>query len=271
VTKPNIAAHFLLLIALAWLPCSWSPCLAEHAWASGPQGSLRREGLEEKTQAPHRPARREINDISFAAASAPIRVIIFGDSIAAGYGVDQNEAFPAQLQAISDREGARLTIINAGLSGETSAGGARRIGWVLKQPADILLIELGGNDALRGLPISQLEKNLRDITTTARSLHPKIRVLLAGMRAPPNLGEPFASEFASVYPRLASELNLNLIPFVLEGVGGVAELNQADGIHPTPEGHKRIAEQVWPYLAKEAEYFSGSDSKSSLKKADSLR
>ena len=203
-------------------------------------------------------------------APSPVKVMVFGDSIAAGYGVDPAEAFPAQLQAIAEREGYFVRIINAGLSGETSAGGARRITWVLKQQVDILLIELGGNDALRGLPLAQLEMNLRNIVTTARSLHPKIRIILAGMRAPPNLGEPFASEFASVYPRLAAELSLNLVPFILEGVGGVEGMNQADGIHPTPEGHKRIAEHVWPYLMKEVAQFPFAVSRSQSKSTHSI-
>lgn len=183
-----------------------------------------------------------------AEASSRVRVVIFGDSIAAGYGVDPSQAFPAKLQEIANRNGKSITIVNAGLSGETTAGGARRIQWILRQPVDILMIELGGNDALRGLDPAQTERNLREIISLARAKHSQVKIILAGMKAPPNLGSDFATKFEAIYPRLASELDLTLIPFVLEGVGGEASLNQEDGIHPTPAGHEIIAKLVWPYL-----------------------
>ena len=178
----------------------------------------------------------------------PPRLVVFGDSIAAGYGIDQNEAFPAQLQLLADSEAVAVVVVNAGLSGETTAGGARRIIWVLKQPVDILLIELGGNDALRGLDLKQTEENLRAIIQTARERHPQVKIILGGMKAPPNLGADFTARFETLYPRIAKDTGVTLIPFILEGVGGVAELNQADGIHPTAEGQKVIAETVWSFV-----------------------
>ncbi len=188
-----------------------------------------------------------------AEESRPPRVLVLGDSIAAGYGLDLAQAFPAHLQRIADSENFGVEIINAGLSGETSAGGARRITWVLKQRIDILLIELGGNDALRGLNPAHTESNLRAIIATALAHHPKLRIVLAGMKAPPNLGSEFTSRFENVYRRIASDTHIPLIPFVLEGVGGVNELNQADGIHPTEAGQRIIADTVWPYLKREIE------------------
>ena len=178
----------------------------------------------------------------------PQRLLVFGNSIAAGYGLDQSEAFPAQLQRLSDEASVPLEVVNAGLSGETTAGGARRISWVLKQPVDILLIELGGNDALRGLDLEQTEANLRAIINASKARYPKLKIVLGGMKAPPNLGADFTSRFESIYPRIARDTGVALIPFILEGVGGVAELNQADGIHPTAEGQKVIAETVWSFI-----------------------
>jgi len=178
-------------------------------------------------------------------------VVILGDSIAAGYGLDTSEAFPAYLQKLANIAGIKVTIVNAGLSGETTSGGARRINWILNQPVDILVIELGGNDALRGLDLNQTEANLRSIIVSARAKFSTIRIILAGMLAPPNLGQEFTERFRSIYPRIAAQESVKLIPFILDGVGGVRELNQPDGIHPTAEGHERIASIVWPYLKAE--------------------
>jgi acyl-CoA thioesterase-1 len=180
-----------------------------------------------------------------------MRVLVFGDSIAAGYGLDPSESFPAELQRIVDEKiGPAVKVVNAGLSGETTAGGARRISWVLQQHVDILLIELGGNDALRGLDLKQTEENLISIISAARKRYPSIYILLGGMQAFPNLGPDFASKFQAIYPRIAEQHSVELIPFILEGVGAVKELNQADGIHPTAEGQKLIAKLIWPYLEK---------------------
>jgi len=187
---------------------------------------------------------------------SPIRVLVFGDSIAAAYGLDPADSFPAVLQKMADDESKEITVINAGLSGETTAGGARRINWVLKQKIDILLIELGGNDALRGLDLKQTEANLVSIIKAAREKYPEVHILLGGMQAPPNLGSDFSEKFRAIYPRIALEQSVELIPFILEGVAGVAELNQNDGIHPTAEGQKIIANLVWPYLKRGIEKIS---------------
>lgn len=184
---------------------------------------------------------------SVAAEKGPgrLRVLVMGDSIAAGYGLEPGEAFPAKLQQLADDKGVNAEIINAGLSGETSAGGVRRIDWLLRQPVDIFVLELGGNDALRGLAVDATERNLMEIITRVRGRYPAVRVVLAGMKAPPNLGPDFTKSFEDIYPRVAKATGSLLIPFVLEGVAGVAALNQADGIHPTADGQRIIAKNVW--------------------------
>jgi acyl-CoA thioesterase-1 len=185
--------------------------------------------------------------VSAAEPSLP-RVLVMGDSIAAGYGLDPGKAFPAQLQRFAVEHGIKVEIVNAGLSGETSAGGARRISWLLRQHVDIFVLELGGNDALRGLAVNETEVNLTQIITRARERYPTVRIVLAGMKAPPNLGPDFTSRFEALYPRVASATGSILIPFVLDGVAGVPELNQPDGIHPTVEGQAIIAKTVWGTL-----------------------
>ncbi|HEY6227630.1 MAG TPA: arylesterase, partial [Verrucomicrobiae bacterium] len=175
------------------------------------------------------------------------RVVVLGDSIAAGYGVDPDEAYPAVLQRKIDAAKLPYTIVNAGLSGDTTAGGLRRIGWILKQPLDILVIELGGNDGLRGIPISETRTNLQEIIDRARAKYPKVKIIVAGMKMPSNMGE-YAAEFEKVFPEIAKKNKTLLVPFVLEGVGGKADLNQADRIHPTPAGHEIVAQNIWPVL-----------------------
>jgi acyl-CoA thioesterase-1 len=176
------------------------------------------------------------------------RVLVMGDSIAAGYGLEPNQAFPAQLQHLADARGVKVEVVNAGLSGETSAGGVRRVNWLLKQPVDIFLLELGGNDALRGLALDETEHNLLEIIKRVRERYPSVKIVLAGMKAPPNLGADFTDRFEGIYPRVAKATGATLIPFILNGVGGVPEMNQPDGIHPTAEGQSIIAETVWSSL-----------------------
>jgi len=182
------------------------------------------------------------------AAAKNIRVVVFGDSIAAGYGLDPSEAFPTVLEELARADGTDITVVNAGLSGETTAGGARRITWILNQPIDIFVLELGGNDALRGLDLAQTESNLRTIITAVKAKHPQAKIILAGMLAPPNLGQDFTDRFRNIYPKLATETGATLIPFILEGVGGEAAYNQPDGIHPNRDGHRMIAQTVWRYV-----------------------
>ncbi len=173
-------------------------------------------------------------------------VVYLGDSLTAGLGLPENEAFPGLVgDALEGRE-LPVRTVNAGVSGDTTAGGARRIDWILRQRPDVVVIELGANDALRGLSPAMSEENLRQIGVKALAAGAK--VLLVGMKVPPNYGPEFVRDFESIFPRLAGELGVPLMPFLLEGVAGNPDLNQADGIHPNAEGHRRIAESMLPYL-----------------------
>jgi acyl-CoA thioesterase-1 len=178
------------------------------------------------------------------------RIVVLGDSITAGFGLDPSQAYPALLQQKIDAAGLPLAVVNAGLSGDTTAGGLRRVDWVLGEGADVLVIALGGNDGLRGLSPKQTEENLLGIIKKARAKLPGISVIIAGMQMPENMGREFVQKFSAVFPRVAAEAGVTLMPFLLEGVGGVPELNQADMIHPTPEGQMRVAENVWKVVEK---------------------
>jgi acyl-CoA thioesterase-1 len=175
-------------------------------------------------------------------------ILFFGDSITAGYGIDSEDAFPAIIQGKLDSNNLNYRSVNAGLSGETSAGGVRRVEWVLQQRVDIFVLELGGNDGLRGLDPSDTKRNLQRIIDIVQGKNPEIRIILAGMEAPPNMGQDYTNAFRQVYSELAKENDLIFIPFILEGVAGNSELNLPDGIHPTEEGHKIVAELVWGTL-----------------------
>lgn len=178
-----------------------------------------------------------------------LRVLVLGNSIATGYGLEAGTSFPALLQQKVDSLDWPVTVQNAGVSGETTAGGLRRIGWLLQDRIDILVLELGGNDGLRGVDPQVTKENLSGIIDTTLAAYPDAQVLLAGMRVPPNLGADYTEEFRQVYPSIAEEYDrVTLIPFVLEGVGGNERLMQEDGIHPTAEGQRRVAENVWNEL-----------------------
>ncbi len=179
----------------------------------------------------------------------PKNLLILGDSLAAGYGINREEAFPALLQKKIETAKLPYRIVNGGVSGDTTAGGLRRIDWMLKQPVDVLIVELGGNDGLRGIPPAETKKNLQGIIDKAKQKYPQVRVVIAGMQMPPNMGEDYTKAFAEVFPAVAKANQATLIPFLLEGVGGQADLNQPDGIHPTPKGHEVVAENVWKVLA----------------------
>lgn len=181
-------------------------------------------------------------------ADEPKVILFLGNSLSAGFGVDPSQAFPALIQKKIDEQKLAYKVINAGLSGETSAGGLRRIDWLLKQKVDILVLELGGNDGLRGISVEAMRSNLQGIIDRARAKYPDIKIVIAGMQAPPNLGAEYTSAFKSVFPELAKKNRAVLVPFLLEGVGGNPKLNLPDGIHPTPEGHRIIAETVWKAL-----------------------
>jgi acyl-CoA thioesterase-1 len=180
-----------------------------------------------------------------AAIPAP-RIVFLGDSLTAGYGLAREEAVPALIQARLDAEGYRYHVINAGVSGDTSAGGLSRLEWSLEGPVDVLVIELGANDGLRGLPVSQMKRNLSEIITRAKQRG--IDVILTGMEAPPNYGAAYTSEFRQAYRDLAAEHDIVFVPFYLEGVAGNPSLNIADGIHPNAAGSRIIERTVWQAL-----------------------
>ncbi|MEE2776121.1 MAG: arylesterase [Acidobacteriota bacterium] len=192
---------------------------------------------------------------AMAVAPASLTVVFLGDSLTAGYGVEEDQAYPAILERQLTGEGHRVRIVNGGMSGDTTAGGLRRLRWLLKQEPDVLVVGLGGNDGLRGLPVEVTEKNLSRIVAVARDQG--IEVLLLGMLVPPNYGPSYAEAFAAIFPRLAELHQVDLVPFLLEGVGGVEELNQPDGIHPTVEGQRLVAANVLPYLRMQIEVVSG--------------
>lgn len=176
-------------------------------------------------------------------------ILFFGDSITAGYGLDDtNEAFPGLIQSKIDSMGVNYTVVNSGVSGETSAGGRSRIEWILNQDIDIFVLELGANDGLRGVPVSETKTNLQAIINAVKAKSAATNIILAGMQLPPNMGQEYATQFKAMFADLASENSISLIPFILKDVGGMKDLNQKDGIHPTAEGHKIVAENVWEVL-----------------------
>lgn len=175
-------------------------------------------------------------------------VLFVGTSLTAGYGLPSDEAYPALIQNRIDAAGLRYRVVNAGVSGDTSAGGLRRIDWLLKMPVAVLVLELGANDMLRGLDPTTMRANLRAIIDRTRKAHPATRIVVVGMRALQNLGPDFVEEFEQSFPALADENDAVLIPFLLEGVAGDRTLNQSDDIHPNAAGQKKIADLVWPTL-----------------------
>jgi acyl-CoA thioesterase I len=193
-------------------------------------------------------ARRDANAGAAPRDERPV-VLFFGTSLTAGLGLDAEEAYPALVQRKIDSLGLAFRAVNAGVSGETSAAGLRRIDWLLGQPVQVLVLELGANDALRGQDLAAAQRNLQEIIDRTRARHPGVRVVVAGMEAPPNLGSRYTSEFRRLFVDLARENGGALIPFLLEGVAGVPELNQPDGIHPTAAGARIIADNVWRVLA----------------------
>lgn len=178
----------------------------------------------------------------------PARILFFGDSITAGHGIDTEKAFPALIQQKIDSLGWDFKAVNGGLSGETSAGGLRRVDWMLRQPVSVFVLELGGNDGLRGIDLDVTQKNLQKIIDKVNTKYPEARIVLAGMQVPPNLGPEYTEKFKEMYPELAHKNDLTLIPFLLEGVGGHPQYMQGDGIHPNVKGHRIIAETVWDTL-----------------------
>jgi acyl-CoA thioesterase-1 len=181
------------------------------------------------------------------ADGAPV-VLFVGDSLTAGYGLDPDQAFPALIQRKIDESGLRYRVVNAGVSGETSAGARRRIDWLLAQPVAVLVVETGANDALRGQDPEATGRNIQAILDRARRQGAPPKLVIVGMQAPPNYGAEFARRFRDMYPELARKNGAVLVPFLLDGVAGLPALNQPDGIHPTAEGHRKLAETVWKEL-----------------------
>ncbi|MCB0663031.1 MAG: arylesterase [Saprospiraceae bacterium] len=175
-------------------------------------------------------------------------ILFFGNSLTAGLGLPDDQTFTYIIDQRLDSLGVPYTVVNAGLSGETSAGGLGRVDWVLQQPVDIFVLELGANDALRGIELNSTRENLRGILQKVKEKYPDADLIVAGMLAPPNMGAAYSEEFKSIYPALAKEFNAGLIPFLLDGVGGIPEMNQQDGIHPNAAGEKIVVENIWPVL-----------------------
>ncbi len=204
-------------------------------------------GCDQEERNPGTRATALTSDSAATMARAPT-ILFLGTSLTAGYGLPSNRAFPAHIDAKIDSAGLNYRIVNAGLSGETSAGALRRLDWLLRQPFDILVLETGANDMLRGTDLEVTRANIQAIIDRVREKRPGVEIVLAGMMAPPNLGTSYTSEFREIYPELADENDLVLIPFLLEEVAGVPALNQPDGIHPNAEGQEIIAENVWSAL-----------------------
>jgi acyl-CoA thioesterase I len=195
-----------------------------------------------------RPGARPVAAPAAAPAQRAPLVVFLGDSLTAGLGLDEDQAFPAVVEREIREEGIAIRAVNAGVSGDTSAGGLSRLSWLLGQRPAVVVVGLGANDGMRALPVEETEKNLREIVRRAQAAG--ARVLLLGMRIPPNYGPDYAGRFEAMYPRIAEDLEVPLVPFLLEGVGGIRSLNQEDGIHPTAEGQEVLAETVQPYLEK---------------------
>ncbi len=226
--------------AASWLALTVAACLS--AGCSGAPDTARPEASASSAAS---------SAATAAPASAPDhsparpRVVCLGDSLTAGYGLPSaDEAYPALLQRKLADAGLAFDVINAGVSGDTSAGGLRRLDWSLQGDVRVLIVALGGNDALRGLPPAELRANLTAIIDQASARH--VRVLLLGMEAPPNFGDQYTKDFRAAYRSVAADRHVPLVPFFLNGVAGIATLNQSDGIHPTAEGQRRIADAIWP-------------------------
>jgi acyl-CoA thioesterase-1 len=178
-------------------------------------------------------------------APAKKTIVFLGDSLSAGSGVKPQEAFPALVQEKIRARGLPFEVVNAGVGGDTTAGGLRRLDWLLQRKIDVLVLELGGNDGLRGLPVSNIKSNLQAMIDKAKAKNPDVKIVIAGMQMPPNVGAKYAEEFRQVFYDVAKENSATMIPFLLEGVGGLREFNQPDLIHPNPLGHKIVADVVW--------------------------
>ena len=193
---------------------------------------------------------QSVNDTDTEKKSGAKTILFFGNSLTAGYGLDTEESFPSLIQDKLDSLDLDYEVINAGLSGETTSGGKNRLEWVLNQNVDVFVLELGANDGLRGVPLSETKANLQEIIDKVWQKNKETKIILAGMMIPPNMGAAYTTEFRAIFPDLAKENEIELIPFLLEGVAGNPELNLDDGIHPTAEGQKIVTDNVWTILKK---------------------
>lgn len=192
--------------------------------------------------------KQETTQTEPTAAAGKKTILFFGNSLSAGYGIEPELAFPGRTQTRLDSLKKDFQVINGGLSGETTAGGLSRLDWFLEEEPYLFVLELGGNDGLRGIALSETKKNLLAIIDKVQSKYPNTKIILAGMQIPPNMGQEYTDEFKAIYPAVAKEKNITLIPFLLEGVAGNPELNLPDGIHPTEEGHRLVFETIWPFI-----------------------
>lgn len=240
--------HYSLRRACAWIVCLLATlhCPAPDPTTTTTTTTTNRDAVESAMQ-PKAESELAATDPAPAPAERPA-IVFLGTSLTAGFGLPETEAYPALIQGRVDAAGLDYRVVNAGVSGDTSAGGLRRLDWLLRLPIAVLVVELGANDMLRGQSVEALESNLSGILERTRAAHPGVRFVVAGMRAAPNLGRSYAEAFDAVYPRLAQRHGAVLLPFLLEDVAARPELNQADGIHPTAEGHALIAERVWRIL-----------------------
>lgn len=242
----------LTLVASACDPAT--PEAATREGASGSPGVV-------APLSPDAPANAAGADDSDSGADAGPRVVFLGTSLTAGLGLRlPSERWPERLDQMADSAGTPIRVVNAGRSGDTSAGGRGRLEWLLRDTVDLLVIELGANDGLRGLPTDDLADNLRAIIDDTRAAWPEAAILMVGMEAPTNLGDEYTRRFRSVFATVAAEREVALVPFLLEGVAGEDHLNQPDRIHPTAEGHDRIAATVWPHLEPLLHDLSGESS-----------
>jgi len=186
-----------------------------------------------------------------AAPAGKKTILFFGNSLSAGYGIEPELSFPGRTQTRLDSLKKDFRVINGGLSGETTAGGLSRLDWFLEEEPYLFVLELGGNDGLRGIALSETKKNLLAIVDKVQAKYPNTKIILAGMQIPPNMGKAYTDEFKAIYPAVAKEKNITLIPFLLEGVAGNPALNLPDGIHPTEEGHRLVLETIWPFILAE--------------------
>ena len=239
----------LLLGLVASLAASCSKPADRTAGENGPAAARQTEERNEEVSAP--PVGQAVPPPpaepggAVPSSEGPL-VVFLGDSLTAGLGIGEAEAFPEQIRLRLEAAGLSIRVVNAGVSGDTTAGGRARLDWVLRQRPDVLVVGLGANDGLRGLQLEETEANLREIVAGARQAG--ARALLLGMMLPPNYGPDYTGAFQAIFPRLAEELEVPLVPFLLDGVAGIPELNQADGIHPTAEGHRLMAGNVAPVL-----------------------